>query len=499
MATSDDLLLACIDSNNGIINKLLGDGVVPTYECLITLCSNINYTTINTIKRIISMNINPDLKCLKALCDNRIGPGEDSCILDFLGRGIIPDKECVIKYIKNYSNDWLYHNNNNLTLKMLAFVSLDIDILRTLCIQFYNLKHIKYVISMGIKPDIICLQNACCTNNMETVELLINHGIKPDDTCLMNALKSNNSYYKDNNIVIYLVENCGCVLIYDHLIACFENKQPNLYIINYILDSKLVTPDIRCLTLVCNLPYASNDITYIIKKMISMQVIPDAECLKGILKYRGRHISNAYIRGLKDTITLLLDNGAIPDVECVELLLTNEKYSPIVELLLKSINDLTDDTLEKACNYNSYMVINKLIKYGLKSNITCIKNNLNSCDNIKIFKLLIKKLQLDDECLEIACKNGRNTDIINMILKNGIMPNNECINGAITSTDDTSIDTLIILYDIIQNNKMVELYPTLETLKLVCANGKPKIALRLLEFGLEPNTDCFKLLCDATL
>lgn len=183
----------------------------------------------------------------------------------------------------------------------------------------------------------------------------------------------------------------------------------------------------------------------------------------------------------KDLVTLMLKSGAIPNKYSL-ILAINTKDKELVTLILKN-----GTIADKICLNEAIKTKNKdLVVLILENGVIPDKNSLNEAlsieNNNDIVTLILQKgVQLDIGSLYQAI-HKKNKDIVALILQKGIQPNIDCLNDAIY-TKDKDIIKLILTKGVKPNEESLN--------KAIKTKDKELIKLMLTN-GAQPNYNSLK-------
>jgi len=211
--TSKHLNATISHGNKKGFDMLLSDGADVDILCLETACLQRNEYM---IKRLLDFKLMPTEKCIQSLLTNVApsnthnsnGKGSADAISIAKLIDLLVDAGYNVKYkdVVNALHVRCYINNiERFGIKFtgefleecadvgyypydLKDVKVTLGCLQKECKKGGNLTTIRRLIStMKIKPDIVCLRNACnIKNNKQTIDYLLKNGLEPDVICLQN-------------------------------------------------------------------------------------------------------------------------------------------------------------------------------------------------------------------------------------------------------------------------------------------------------------------------
>ncbi|AYV75806.1 MAG: hypothetical protein Terrestrivirus3_75 [Terrestrivirus sp.] len=147
----------------------------------------------------------------------------------------------------------------------------------------------------------------------------------------------------------------------------------------------------------------------VLNELLSHKLIPDKKCFE-LLCQSGYSDFNL-------TVKILVSNGFVVDLDCVEYALKYEEEIDDLEMF----NIKYDDELFKICDKFEYYpkkYINKINKDYIKMVETFKKEPANKIDAF----INKKKLIPTNYCFEVAIAQNKNTDIVDYIIKLGYNP-----------------------------------------------------------------------------
>jgi len=226
--TQDHLIHACEHSNIACIKILFDNKILPTSEAFVRFRINTLFTGENNSYELLKIFIDFGLQINKEISEHicqhynldSVNLLLNTCIIQecnyvknlvqstYLSRKLIAgviDKLFSNGYILSYDNllcatrhgvtindiekynftfddrlidACVYANMNPYRLKA------SVKMLECLC-KYQRIAKIKTLIISGVKPNIVCLQNACAlSNNNEAVDLILKTGVVADETCV---------------------------------------------------------------------------------------------------------------------------------------------------------------------------------------------------------------------------------------------------------------------------------------------------------------------------
>ena len=278
-------------------------------------------------------------------------------------------------------------------------------------------------------------------NSLPIFVTLVNNGYKLSPNILLQAI-TNNNRNRNNlyDIIALLCKNTDCTK--KHLIeACKQNLynivelllQYNIDIdidclINgslssnsKILDTLLKynnNPNINCLENCCLINNIDN-----VKKLLNYRLMPNKKCFTNIFIHNtNKYGYKCYNKNSRQSIVnLLIEFGYNPNFDDAVIAL---EYNCIINDIHRFNIKLDEKLLEYCYKYNNHI-------YDIKATptIKCLREECKKVGNIKSIKDIILKhgVKPDILCLENACKNRSNIQIVSFLIKHGIIPNINCI------------------------------------------------------------------------
>lgn len=182
---------------------------IPDLDCLIFACKTLN---IKLMTRILDHKITPTQDCFRAILydihinnfeQEKIAKAIDLLIAyayqpDFSDISYCLKNSCYINNIEKYN---LSEDQKNTLINICAEIGFwpykkifsgkpKLETLQAQFLKSNNLENIKYLISLGIEPDITCLKNACSVKqNITTIKYLLkNYGFKIEYLDLENYI-----------------------------------------------------------------------------------------------------------------------------------------------------------------------------------------------------------------------------------------------------------------------------------------------------------------------
>lgn len=317
----DKLVESCTNDSFGMINRKIGlCKLRPNENCVIAILKNVNLTDAN---RTSLMN---------KICNKRSTvlkiPITNDLIEPYLKLGRIKPKLTSGSTRRSWRSRYK------------RLINFDID----------NITYDKTVV------DIIC-KNECYN-------------------LIMNAIDKNAQFDLNN--------------LCDLLEKSFDDDR----LIDYILNTCKVVPDIKCLQFACKLSKQ----TYYNIMRVNPNLQPDLICLQNACK-----LYHCTIKMINDIITR--GNGILPDEEsfiaiCSKTAWYNEKILRLYDIF-KS--------------------------YGVNPTIKCLYEACKNRNNELVIKIMDDGIMPDKECLLLACGVNSNNEIIEKMLDNGVQPDGDCL------------------------------------------------------------------------
>lgn len=167
-----------------------------------------NGSTDITINDILNANRNKD-KFINYLIDENYNISKDEFKRLCENKIIVKNNKKIEKFLDDEEIKTIIFNND---LPYKIKINYNIDILRAECLKRNNLKRITEIAS-SVKPDTICLENACSiSGNIQTIKFLHNLNVPFTDKCVILYAKKNyynimmnyviDTYNNENNIVM---------------------------------------------------------------------------------------------------------------------------------------------------------------------------------------------------------------------------------------------------------------------------------------------------------
>jgi len=197
----------------------------PTKKCLYRLCKN---PSLSKLKKICASGIDIDIDIFEKLCCKKKNYQIVKWILE--NTDLKPTMKCIRNLVNDINNKTLQFIMNSFNgdqlIELNNLSKLHTQILCNLVTQKTEWRKVKKLISNNIKPNIICLREACKSkNNIRMVKLLIEEcNISPDLICIKNIVSQ-----FDIPVLKLLYQN------YDQMHIVKENKPA----INIVVDSKV--------------------------------------------------------------------------------------------------------------------------------------------------------------------------------------------------------------------------------------------------------------------
>lgn len=189
---------AILKKNQQAVQQMCALGTQFDLQCLISAC---DVKQVQLIKMILDSGITPTTQCLYKAVTNIYDQKMCSEIVNLLTSYKLNIVKDDVIYVIKYAPNAIYipdidrfgivcdEDIKRACIEKGKFVykeAQNIDALRKACGKAGNMTWIKKIMDDGIKPDIICLQNACTMrNNIQVIKLLCKH-VTPDTQCIKN-------------------------------------------------------------------------------------------------------------------------------------------------------------------------------------------------------------------------------------------------------------------------------------------------------------------------
>lgn len=306
------------------------------------------------------------------------------------------------------------------------------------------------------------------------------------DACIKN----------DNDLITSYVKKK-----YKPTIECFYEVCNNVNRSVFYLFIKIIDPDKKCVTCLCNNLTEENSKTILtlIKKIFSYNITPSTDDIKIILK------KNIDTQIIENIIRLFFIQKVGFDLECTKLLL---QYNYILSNLITYATKFDDECIKLLANKSDITLSLKstIFEHFIKYNYQVTRNTLSIVCNGKNNERLIRKvidiciknkiplihpdIDIDDGDFDHACSFTGNLEGIHKMLEIGAQP---CYNNFINICQYKDIS---LLYKFLDN----DIIPDLNSLKIICSNPfnydeYEKIIIHIIDkYKINIDEECFKII-----